>query len=225
VANFRDKPLTMEDLRPASFEEMVGQEEVVARLKTLAEGVGRRTIVPTHLLFHGPPGVGKTTAARAFGHLVLGEDYENSFHHLGSYDERGVNRVRQGIIPLSRRPPSRSAPFRILFLDDADSLVPKAQDALRPALENESGSTVFILACNNLRRIARPIQSRCTVLGFAPLGPEQMHQLVEQLASATDLRLDEQSISAMVEKAHGIPREVAKMLIEAQASAPPKATV
>jgi len=218
VAAVLDKPLSLEDLRPASFDEMVRQAAVVARLRALADGVRHRTIVPTHLLFHGPPGVGKTTAARAFGRLVLGEEFENSFHHLASYDDRGGHRMRTALVPLSRRPPSRAAPFRILFLDDADSLEPEAQDALRPALENESGSTVFILACNSLRRIARPIQSRCTVLTFDPLARPEMERLVAELGRKAGVALSGPEVARLLDRSHGIPREAAKLLIEARAA-------
>jgi replication factor C small subunit len=208
------RAISMEDLRPTSLSEIVGQGESIRRLERLAEGVRNGRIVPTHLLFHGPPGVGKTTAARAFSHQVLGDDWENSFHELRASDNRSVDRIRSEVVELARRPPSRAAPFRMIFLDEADELVPKAQNALRPALEGESGSTVFVLACNNLRRVSKPIQSRCTILEFTPLTAEEMRRVVDDATRRAGLSLDATTAASILEKSHGIPREAAKLLIE-----------
>ncbi|MCI4317636.1 MAG: AAA family ATPase [Thermoplasmata archaeon] len=212
--------MSMEDFRPQALDEIVGQTAAVARLHRLADGILSGKIVPPNLLMHGPPGVGKTTAARAFARLVLGEDYENSFHQLTSADERGVNRIRNEIVPAALRPPSRTAPFRIFFFDEADRLVPKAQAALQPAMEGESGSTVFILACNNVRLLSKPIQSRCTVLEFAPLSTGEMRRLVFEVAYRNRLEVDDATLDGMVAEAEGIPREAVKLLIERHAGQP-----
>ncbi|MCI4355099.1 MAG: AAA family ATPase, partial [Thermoplasmata archaeon] len=160
------RALSMEDLRPTTLGEIVGQREVVRRLVGLAQGVRSGRIVPPHLIFHGPPGVGKTTAARAFAREVLGENWENGFNTISATDERGIDFIRARIVPLLSLPAARGAPFRIFFFDEADGLDPEAQKALRPAMEAALGSCVFILACNDLPAISDPLQSRCTLLEF-----------------------------------------------------------
>jgi replication factor C small subunit len=210
----RGGPVAMEHLRPATLEEIVGQATSIARLRRLADGVRDGRIVPTHVLMHGPPGVGKTTAARAFGRVVLGEDWENSFHEIRASDNRSVPQVRDHIVDLARRPPSRHAPFRVIFLDEADELLPKAQNALRPALEDPGGSTVFLLACNQLHRVSRPIQSRCTVLPFTPLAPEDLRRVVVEAADRVGRTLEPSVVETIVDRAAGIPREAVKLVIE-----------
>jgi replication factor C small subunit len=204
----------MEDLRPSTLDTVVGQVESIGRLRRFAEGARSGRIVPTHLLFHGPPGVGKTTAARAFAHEVLGADWDNSFHELRAYDARGVDRIRDDVVELARRPPSRKAPFRIVFFDEADELEPEVQNVLRPALESDSGSTVFILACNTLERVSAPIRSRCTVLEFTALTPEEMRRVVLESSRRAGLALDEALAESILRRANGIPREAVKLVIE-----------
>jgi replication factor C small subunit len=210
----------MEDLRPRTLPEIVGQPAVMGRLIQLAAGARAGRIVPPNLLFHGPPGIGKTTAARAFAREVLGEEWENSFHLLAAYDDRGVNVMARRIIPESRRPASREAPFRIIFFDDADGISPKAQNALRPALENPGGSTQFIFAVNDLRRMSYPLQSRCTVLPFGPLDGPSMRSVLLTAIAKTSFGVPEARLEGIISRSRGIPREGLKLLLEEAAGTP-----
>lgn len=191
-------PVTLEDFRPTSLSGMVGQREALGRLAGLAAATRERRIVPPNLLMHGPPGVGKTTAARAFAREVLGAHWENSFHELKASDNRSLEFVRDRLVPTSLLAPSRGALVRMFFLDEAETLSPEVQSVLRPALENERGTSMFILACNDLERITPPIRSRCIVLDFSPVTTDELVALVRGAATRWSLSLSDEDVGAIV---------------------------
>ena len=211
----------MESLRPSRLHELRGQSPAIARLESLAAAARDRRVVPPHLLLHGPPGVGKTTAARAFALEVLGADYENSFNQLDSGDDRSAEFLKRRIAPLTSLPPSRGATCRVIFFDDAENLTDDAQGVLRPILERELSSTVFVLACNDLARLSAPIRSRCLVLEFPALPNDDLRRVVLDALAKTPFRLEGSRIDAIVARAEGIPREAIKLLVEEGARSAP----
>jgi replication factor C small subunit len=205
--------LSMEDFRPRSLDEVLGQAPAVTRLRRILAGVRNGSVVPPHLLLHGPPGVGKTAAARAFGREALGENFEANFNELKAFDNRDHHALPD-IIMASRSPPPGGAPFRILFFDELEGLSTDAQYDLRPAMEGEGGWSVFVLACNELDGFSKALLSRCTVLEFKPVDVDEMRRIVSMAVARTPFQLEPALLESIVQRANGIPREAIKLLLE-----------
>ncbi len=134
------------------------------------------------MLFYGPPGTGKTSTILAlsrqlFGcvylravefatasHLVLSPDnFRSRVLELNASDERGISIVREKIKNFARQTPRAQAvasdgktypcpPYKIIILDEADSMTQDAQAALRRIMELYARITRFCLVCNYVTR-------------------------------------------------------------------------
>jgi replication factor C small subunit len=131
----------IEKYRPATLDAVVGQEAITSRLSGYVE----QEDLP-HLLFSGPAGVGKSSAAIAIAHERYGEDWEQNFLELNASDERGIDVVRDRIKSFARSS-FGGFDYRVIFLDEADSMTGDAQSALRRTMEQFSHNTRFILSC------------------------------------------------------------------------------
>ena len=103
-------------------------------------------------------------------------------------------------------------PFKIIFLDECDSLTKEAQQALRRTMENFVLSTRFILSCNFSSKIIDPIQSRCTVFRFKPLNEEEVKDYVENIAKGEGLEIGENAIKELVTITSGDVRRITNIL-------------
>ena len=167
-----------EKYRPKKFEEIIGQKEIVLRIKSLVE----KKSLP-HCLFAGPAGVGKTTLATIIAKELFDENWKPNFLELNASDDRGIGIIRNEIKNFARTMSLAKIPFKIIFLDECDSLTRDAQQALRRTMEQYSRSTRFILSCNFSSKLIDPIKSRCSIFRFKPLTKENVDEIIKELKS------------------------------------------
>lgn len=196
-----------EKYRPKKFSEVRGQDEIIARIRSF---VAQKNL--PHLLFAGPPGVGKSTLALVIARELFGEHWRQNFLELNASDERGIDVVRVKVKDFARTRAMGNVPFKIIFLDECDALTKEAQQALRRTMENYTATCRFILAANYSSKIIDPIQSRCAVFRFKPLPKEEVIAIIDSIARQEGLTLAPDANDALYSASEGDCRRLENIL-------------
>jgi len=197
----------VEKYRPRKLSEVIGQRSIVERLSAYA---GTRSM--PHMLFAGPAGSGKTTCSIALARELYGDQWRDNFIELNASDERGIDIVRGKVKDFARAASIGQSDFKIIFLDEADSLTSDAQAALRRTMERYTQTCRFILSCNYSSKIIEPIQSRCAVFRFKPLREDDVREYLGRIASAENVVVTDDGMAAVVELARGDLRKATNIL-------------
>jgi len=200
------REIWIEKYRPETLDDVYGQDDIVDRLRSYIA----QDDLP-HLLFSGPAGVGKTTCSTAIAREIYGDDWRGNFLELNASDQRGIDVVRDRIKNFARSS-FGGFDYRIIFLDEADSLTDAAQSALRRTMEQFADNTRFILSCNYSSRIIDPIQSRCAVFRFSPLPDEAIAAQAREIAAAEGIEMTDDGLDALVYAAGGDMRRAINTL-------------
>jgi replication factor C small subunit len=210
-----DTEIWTEKYRPEKFEDVVGQHEIVKRVKSLVQAMN----IP-HLLFAGPAGTGKSTLALIVVKELFGKDWRENYLELNASDERGIDVIRQKVKDFARTKSIGVVPFKVIFLDEADALTREAQQALRRTMENYTSTCRFILSCNYSSRIIDPIQSRCVVFRFKLLEKKEARKRAEIICQGENLKIDDEGFESLYEASEGDLRRTINIL-QATASISP----
>ena len=136
--------LWVEKYRPQTLEGYVGNEVIKNKV---SDYLNQGSI--QNLLLYGVAGTGKTTLAK-----LIANNLNCDLLYINASDERGIDTIREKIIPFASS--LGFGDVKIVILDEADYITPQAQATLRNTMESFSGNTRFILTCNYLERIISP---------------------------------------------------------------------
>lgn len=195
----------VEKYRPRTVSDIVEQNEIVATLKQCLQGAD----LP-HFLFYGPPGTGKTSTIIAAARELFGDMYKDRILELNASDDRGIQVIRDKVKTFSQltassvRPDGKPCPpFKIVVLDEADSMTGAAQAALRRTMEKETKSTRFCLICNYVSCIIDPLTSRCAKYRFKPLSKETMITRLKLICEEEKITYGENTLETLVDTSGG----------------------
>ena len=199
--------LWTEKYRPSDFSDIKGQKDIVKRVKAFVD----QKNLP-HLLFTGPAGVGKTSLSLVIAKKLFTGLWKQNFLELNASDERGIDVVRNKVKDFARTRAIGDVPFKIIYLDECDALTREAQNALRRTMENYTQTCRFILSANYSSKIIDPIQSRCVVFRFKQLDKEEVVEIIEKIAKAEGLKIDDKAKEALYQISEGDCRKLENIL-------------
>ncbi|GMM34885.1 replication factor C subunit 2 [Saccharomycopsis crataegensis] len=208
----------VEKYRPKNLDDVSSQSHAVTVLKK-----SLHTSNLPHMLFYGPPGTGKTSTILALAKQLYGPElYKTRVLELNASDERGISIVREKVKNFARLTVSNPSkedlakypcpPYKIIILDEADSMTNDAQSALRRTMETYSGVTRFCLICNYITRIIDPLASRCSKFRFKPLDNTDALTRLTYVANEEKVQYEDGVLEKILDISHGDLRKAITFL-------------
>ena len=178
--------LFVEKYRPHSLDNFIGDSTVRDKVQ---EYINEGTL--QNLLLFGPAGTGKTSLAK-----LIVKQLEADYLYINASDERGIDTIRDKIVPFASSIGFNG--LKIIILDESDYLTPQAQATLRNVIETFSNSCRFIFTCNYLDRIISPLQSRCVAFGIIPPSKKEVGQHILQICEKEKINYTKEDLGQII---------------------------
>ena len=203
-ANDGKKLPWVEKYRPKQIDQIISHQEIIMSLKKF---IVMRTL--PHLLFFGPSGSGKTSTIKCCAAEIYGQYIDCMILALNASNERGIETVRTKIKNFVSNKNSIFLPqeirgiFKLVILDEIDSMTVEAQGMLRQTIEKNSVTTRFCLICNDIDKINIALQSRCALFRFAPLNIDDMRKRLNTICAIEKIKYEKNALDAIIKISKG----------------------
>lgn len=223
--------------RPASFAEVVGQEQVTGPLSVALDS-GR---INHAYLFSGPRGCGKTSSARIMARSLNCEQGPTStpcgvcsscvslapggpgnldVTELDAASYRGVDDMRE-LRDRAYYAPAESR-YRVFIIDEAHMITTEGSNALLKIVEEPPEHLIFIFATTEPEKVIGTIRSRTHHYPFRLLTPQAMRGLLQRTCEAEGVQVDESVFPLVIRAGGGSPRDSLSILDQLLAGAGPE---
>ena len=149
----------VEKYRPKTIEECI----LPKRTKQTFQDFVEKGEIP-NMLLSGPPGIGKTTVAKALCYQLKADYYVINGSDEGRFLDTVRNSAKNFASTVSLTSDSK---HKVIIIDEADNTTSDVQLLLRASIEEFSRNCRFIFTCNYKNKIIEPLHSRCSVVDFA----------------------------------------------------------
>jgi replication factor C subunit 3/5 len=210
--NINDLPW-IEKYRPSDINDIVSHDNIIKSLKQFIE-----TKSMPHMLFFGPSGTGKTSTIKCCINAIYGKYSDIMTIELNASNDRGIDTIRTIVKSFVTKNNSIFLPkeyhglFKIVILDEMDSMTYEAQGMLRQIIEKYSKGTRFCLICNDIDKVDIALQSRCIMYLFSPLKNNEMKLKLEKICENEKIEYEKNVLETIVKFSKGDMRNAINIL-------------
>lgn len=193
--------------RPKNMSDVISHKNIISILQNNV----KNNYLP-HMLFYGPSGTGKTSTILACANELYGDDYDFMVLEINASEERGIDIVRNKIKSFLISKYKCKVKFKLIILDEADSLTQDAQGILRLIIEEYTSAARFCLICNFIRNINTAIISRCTLFKFNFIKNHEMQYYIDKITVDRYIAIDKTGKDFLLKYADGDIRKLLNIL-------------
>jgi replication factor C subunit 3/5 len=161
-----------------------------------------------NLLFYGPSGTGKTSTIIAMAKMIYKEKYNLMVLELNASDNRNIQVVRKIIKEFASCKTLFNNGYKLIILDEVDSMTNDAQFCLRRIMEAYSENVRFCFICNFVGKIIPAIQSRCSKFKFSNLDSFQIRERLDKIMLEEDIQINNDVMNLIMTHSRGDMRKI-----------------
>ncbi|ARF09303.1 replication factor C small subunit [Catovirus CTV1] len=189
----------IEKYRPKKTEELILNETLLKKINKIISDKEMPNLIIT-----GIPGIGKTTTIKCIVSRLYGKYVKDAVLELNASDDRGIRAVQDTItsfckkkLELNNGEEKIYADHKIVILDEADNMTPKAQISISSLMEKYHNTTRFAFTCNSSADIIESIQSRCNIMRYMRLTNDQVLNRLKFICDKESVEYEENALTTI----------------------------
>lgn len=195
--------------RPKKISELILDDIIFNKINNI---VANKDI--PNIIFTGKSGIGKTSTIHAIARQIYSREYHDSIIELNASDDRGIKSVHETIINFCKRKVEFKegyAQHKLLILDEADNITPKAQRLINSIMEKYP-TTRFAFTCNNSSAVIESIQSRCIIIRFTKPPVDKFIERIKSICFKESVEYEHDALEYLFEICQKDLRKTLNML-------------
>ncbi len=207
--------LWIEKYRPKNIEDIIVDSNIRIEINKIIKNKN----IP-NMILTGTPGIGKTTTLLCIAGKLYGKYLGDTVLELNASDERGIKLINNGDLhtfctqklPYSDKESKDYAPHKLIIFDEADNMTEKALPIISILMDKFYMTTRFVFTCNISSKIIESIQSRCKILRYVRLPPEQITPRLETILNLEKIEYDKKAIKEIASLSSGDLRHAINLI-------------
>jgi replication factor C subunit 2/4 len=191
--NIQIKLPWVEKYRPKLSSEIILDPYIKQKIDKILE---TKTI--PNMIITGEPGTGKTSTIICLAkHIFKNENFNDNVLELNASDDRGLSIINNTILPFCKKK-TKDNIFKLVILDEADSITNKAQNLLSNIIAEYRKNTRFVFICNDCSQITESIQSRCMIIKYSKISKEDLYNKIKSICEIENMNYTNEAINKLI---------------------------
>jgi replication factor C subunit 2/4 len=187
----------VEKYRPKNSDDILLEPFIKQKIEKILE-----TKSIPNMIITGEPGTGKTSTILFLAKQIYGDIYNDNVLELNASDDRGLSIINNTIYPFCKKKITNNNNFypdhKLVILDEADSITPKAQNLLSNIISEFRKNTRIVFICNDCTQIIESIQSRCMIIKYPKISSDNLYQKIEYICQNEKIPYTENGINTLL---------------------------